>query len=32
MFIKERANETYCDDDGTVDDSNKIVISGDGVI
>ena len=31
VFIKERANETDCDDDG-VDDSNKMVISGDRVI
>ena len=31
VFIKERANETDCDDDD-VDDSNKIVISGDRVI
>ena len=32
VFIKERANETDCDDDGSVDDGNKIVISGDRVI
>ena len=32
VFIKERANETDCDDDGSFDDSNKIVISGDRVI
>ena len=29
VFIRERANETDWDDDGGVDDSNKIVISGD---
>ena len=32
VFIKERANETDCDDDGSVDDSNKIVISSERVI
>ena len=29
VFIRERANETDWDDDGGVDDINKIVISGD---
>ena len=29
VFIRERANETDWDDDGGVDDSNKMVISGD---
>ena len=29
VFIRERTNETDWDDDGGVDDINKIVISGD---